>query len=181
MYPILSITSELKPKPMLKPGDIFLTTNQTILQKMVNFIQRFWSKDDKSKYGHAGIIINGFGDTFESQWKVMKKNIWKDYSNCKLLIARHSAMNYKTFMKSYLQVYNEHYGEYYPVYRILFYLYPPLTKLSIGKVVCSELAAKFLWNVEMMPFFNGCNPDTLHDHICWGAREGQWEIIYIQR
>lgn len=177
MISTLNIQSELRSD--LQPGDIFLTSNDTALQKSVNWIQRFWSKDDKSRYGHAGIIISETGDTFESQWKVMSKNIWRDYSNSKFLIARHSWMTPEKFNNAFDQIYREHNGQYYPVYRILFYLYPPLTKLSAGRLVCSELVAKFLYLCDMMPFFNGCNPDYLHDHIMWGIKEGPWRIVFI--
>ena len=167
-------------RPQLMPGDVFLTSNPMALQKGINFVQKIWSKDNKSKYGHAGIIVNSEGSTFEALWHVESKNVWEEYGSQRLMIARHNCMNAKTFMKGFRPVYAAHVGDFYPIYRLVFHALPPLAKLSVGNVVCSELAAKFLWNVEMFPYFNGCNPDNLYDHICWGVKEGQWSIIFEQ-
>jgi hypothetical protein len=150
------------------------------LQKAINGIQKFWSKDHKSKYGHAGIIIHPCGYTFEALWRVASQDLWEAYGSSKLLIARHDCMTRKTFWKGFNYIREQHAGDWYPFYRLIFHAFPPLAKLSMGKVVCSELAAKFLWHLEMFPYYNGCNPDDLNDHICWGVKEGMWSIIFEQ-
>ena len=140
-------------KPILRPGDIFLTSNPMALQKAINWVQKVWSKDHKSKYGHAGIITDPSGTTFEALWHVESKNVWDKYGDQRLLIARHACMNTKTFFKGFDRVCTDHNGKFYPFYRLLFHAVPPLAKLSVGNVVCSELAAKFLYTVEMMPYY----------------------------
>ena len=162
----------------LKPGDIFLTANPMSLGRAINAVQTFWAMDRKSTYGHAGIITSVPGTTFEALWTVKRQNIWKDYRNQKLLIARHKDMTHEDFMDGFEWIREQHEGDWYPVYRLVFHLFPPLAKLATGHVVCSELVAKFLWSIKKFPYFNGVTPDKLHDHIRWGTKEGRWEIVY---
>lgn len=160
----------------LAPGDIFLTVNPMALGRAINAVQSFYSKDGKSTYSHAGIIINPYGATYEALWKVESKNIWKHYSGKEVLIARHRFMNPATASRGIAYIANEHNEDFYPFYRLLFHMLPPLAKISTDKVVCSELVAKFLWRVELMNWYNGCTPDDLHDMIC--VIGSPWEIVY---
>lgn len=145
------------------------------LGRAIRKVQNLWAKDNKSTYSHAGIIINPDGTTYESLWHVKSQNLFEAYKGAKVLIARHDSMDMARFLKGYKLVRDEHDGDFYPFYRLIFHLVPPLAKLSIGRVVCSELVAKFLYSLKLFPYYNGCNPDNLHDHIKWARG---WSIVF---
>ena len=151
------------------------------LQKAINRVQKFWSKDGKSKYGHAGIITSRHGNTYEARWMVGPSKLWENYGDQDLLIVRHNAMNPRTFRKGIMITYRAYHNDFYPFYRLVFHMFPPLAKLNTGKAVCSELCCRMLYEVEMFPYYNGATPDNLHDHVCWGIKEGEWSIVFEQR
>ena len=155
-------------------GDVFLTANSRALNGIINFFQKLWSKDGKSKYAHAGIIVDPDGTTFESLWKVQQRNLNKACKGKKVLVARHENMK-DLFLPAYQKIYDQYNKDHYPIYRLLFHMVPPLAKLSTNKVVCSELVAKFLMHCDLMDYYNGCNPDDLHDYL--RVAKG-WNIIF---
>ncbi len=158
-----------------QPGDIFLSANPMALGKAINVVQRVWSKDSKSLYSHGGIIVDLAGTTFEALWTVKNQRLWADYRGEDILVARHEAMNPKTFARAYKWIQGLHGGDWYPFYRLVFHLIPPLAKLSVGRVVCTELIAKFLYRCELMRYYNGVNPDNIHDMVCdWNC----WDIVF---
>jgi len=159
----------------LKPGDIFLTENPMALGRAINAVQRFWSKDHHSVYSHAGIIIDEAGSTYESLWRVRSQNLYEAYKGNNILIARHEHMLPGAFNYAFKYIKQDHDRDFYPFYRLTFHLFPPLAKICTRSVVCSELVAKFLHYLDMFPFYNGCTPDDLHDHIVWGKG---WKKIY---
>lgn len=159
----------------LQPGDVFLTSNPMALSRAINWAQRIWNKDSKSKYSHAGILTDANGATFEAIWTVKSQNLFDAYEGDQVLIARHESMAHERFLEGFNPLYKEQNGKIYPFYRLIFHIIPPLAKLSIGKLVCSELVAKFLKNVGLMDYYNGCNPDNLHDVVRW--HKG-WKIIF---
>ncbi|MDY7000956.1 MAG: hypothetical protein SVS15_04140 [Thermodesulfobacteriota bacterium] len=157
------------------PGSIFLTRNPMALSRGINAVQRVWSKDHKSKYSHAGILIDEFGTTFESLWTVKSQNLFKAYAGCQVLIAHNDLITERVFRKAYEFVHAAHHKDFYPFYRLIFHIIPPLAKLSAGNVVCSELAAKYLWQAEVLNFYNGCNPNDLHHMVCF---HGHWIVDF---
>ena len=159
----------------LKNGDIFLSVNPMALGRAINAFQRFWSKDGASIYSHAGIISDTNGDTLESLWRVERQNLFKAYKGKRVLIARHAEMDLRSFYRAYQIIVEEHLDDFYPFYRLVFHMIPPLAKMSVGNVVCSELVAKFLNILGLFPYVSGCNPDNLHDTFIWGRN---WEIVY---
>lgn len=164
-----------------KPGDIFLTRNPMWLGHAINTVQWFWSKDGQSHYSHAGIIINSAGSTYEALWRVKKSHILTyagKQDPVPVLIARHETMSPENFIQAFNKIRQQHDNDFYPFYRLVFHIFPPLAKLSIGRVVCSELVAKFLTYADIMDWFNGCNPDDLHDII---RIDQKFHIIYEGR
>ena len=159
----------------LRPGDIFLSKNPMALGKAINAVQRFWAKDSHSIYSHAGIIIDEAGTTYESLWRVKSQNLFEAYKDDQVLIARHENMLPGAFHYAFEHIRQEHDNDFYPFYRLTFHLFPPIAKLCTNSVVCSELVAKFLHYLDMFPYYNGANPDNLHDHIKWAKG---WQIIY---
>jgi len=146
----------------LKPGDIFLTRNPMWLGRLINFVQKFWSQDDNSKYSHAGIIMSKYGDTFESLWTIKASNL-KEYKNKEIIILRFKNMSARRFRNGMNAVF-EHKGQLYPFHKLTLMLIPPLgKKINFGSVVCSELTAKFIkfsgWDI----YWKGMSPDGLDD------------------
>lgn len=161
---------------MLKPGDIFLTRNPMWMGRVINAVQKFTSKDGKSKYSHAGIITSIQGMTFEALWINKSQSLFKAYAGKEILIARHTNMTADRYLKGWNGV-KHHMGKIYAGHRLLFFLIcPPLAKyFSLGLGVCSELTMKFLFRAGLADAWKGWNPDDIHDMI---SHWKQWEIIF---
>ena len=169
----------LPPLPPLMPGDIFCSRNPMWLGRAINGIQRFWDVDNRSKYGHAGIIIDPHGKTFEALWTVKCQNVWQAYNvpeKSGLLIGRSADMTLSLFRAGWASV-KKHEGNWYPFHRLLLHMLPPLSKyVSTGRyLVCSELTAKFLVGAKHLDFYKGVNPDYLAGII---RRWENWDIVY---
>jgi len=148
---------------LLKKGDIFLSRNPMSLGKAINGVQKFWSKDNKSKYSHSGIIIDKYGTTLEALWSVKNQNLFNDYKDTEILIARCNTLK---DINSGLDNVNKHKGQWYPFYRLGLMIFPPLAKyLHFGRVVCSELTCKFLNKSGLNITYYGKTPDNVHDMI----------------
>ena len=165
-------TSRIK----LKKGDFFLSRNPMMLGRVINLNQKFWSKDNKSKYSHAGIILDEYGTTLESLWTVKSQNLFEGYKDTEILIARHDQMNVETFKKGYDGI-KHHIGQWYPGYRLPLMIFPPLAKyIHFGRVVCSELDYKFGTKAGLFNHkWYGKTPDDVHDMIKY---ERDWNIIF---
>lgn len=161
---------------MLKPGDIFLTANPMWMGRIINFVQKFTSKDSQSVYSHAGIILNSQGRTFEALWTNKNQDLFKAYCGKKILIGRHAGMTHNKFVKGWQGI-KHHKGKFYAGHRLLFFLFcPPLAKyFSLGLGVCSELTMKFLYRAGLAEAWKGWNPDDIDDMI---HHYREYEIIY---
>ena len=148
----------------LKPGDLFLTNSTNIISKSINFIQRWWSLDNKSTYSHAGIIVDKTGKTFEAKFKgLIYSNINEISKKSDLLIVRHSFMSETIFNKSFERL-KYHTGMMYPFHRLFLHIIPPLAKIfAKDKAVCSELVGQLLYQAEFLYYWKGINPDDLHE------------------
>jgi len=149
----------------LRPGDIFVARNPMMLGRIINAIQKFWAKDNQSKYSHSGIILSKDGETFEALWTNKRQNLFSAYAGKNILIGRHIDMNQTAFIKGWSGV-KHHEGKLYAGHRLLFFLFPPLAKyLNFGLGVCSELTAKFLFKAGLWTNWKGLNPDDIADRI----------------
>lgn len=166
----------------VRAGDIFCSANPMRLGKVINAIQRFWDIDNKSKYGHAGIITSSTGQTFEALWTVKHGNVFRDYyekaksGEGSLLIGRNIHMNHSDFVQGWNKV--RHFrGRRYPIHRLFLHLIPVMGKyITTGRfLVCSELTAKFLKGAGKLDFYKGVNPNYLADMI---LKWDDWEPIY---
>jgi hypothetical protein len=115
---------------------------------------------------HSGIVVNHAGDTFEATTKgIAEGSLWT-YSGKPVLIARHTDMDLALFQYAFDKTQRRR-GEAYPVYRLLFHIFPPLSKyLGGGMTVCSELVAEFLYFADLLEYWMGVNPDELEE-IFW--------------
>ena len=160
-------------KLRIKRGDIFLSKNPMSLGKLINAVQRFWSTDDKSKYSHAGIILTETGHTLEALWTVKSQNLYVDYKDTDILIARYVGVKDVTAGLHYIR---KHRGQWYPFYRLLFMAIPPIGKyINFGRVVCSELVCKYLAGADLDITWKGKSPDNIHDIVKNGK---DWIIIH---
>jgi hypothetical protein len=150
---------------IILPGDVFATTNRMVLARGINAFQRFWAHDNISEYSHAGIIIDSMGNTLESNWTVERKNIFTDYKDKKVIIARPLGLTAEKFVEAFTEI-KKHEGRWYPAYRLFFHMFPPTAKyLSFGKwLVCSELTAKWEYLIGYRhKFYAGTNVDMIVD------------------
>lgn len=160
----------------LLPGDVFLTSNPQMLGKLINLVQLVWSKDNQSKYTHSGIILDSTGGMIEATWTTRRGNIFEEYHNKRILIARHDEMDNEAFARGWDAI-KKHEGRWYPGYRLVFALIPPVAKfVNFGQAVCSEYTAKFLNNSVYCPdVWKGQTPDDIHDMVRnWKG----WSIPY---
>jgi hypothetical protein len=174
----------------LKSGDVFCSANSWAIGRAVQFVQKVLSKDNASKYGHAGIVVDGYGQTIEALWTT-KVNHLDSYIGKPVLIAR----PIKTIMDVEIsegmiesaleEIEANNLGRAYPFWRLLFHLVPPIAKhlTSRRHLVCSELVAKYLWLIRSRHNqYPGTNPDDLADE--WSrwknfkvVFEGTWEGV----
>jgi hypothetical protein len=153
----------------IRAGDVFATKNPMWLGRIINMIQRFWSRDGRSKYSHGGIIVNEHGETFEALWRIGRSTLFK-YAGEEIIIARCVTVSAKDIDFALKRLIVQHTGHFYPLWRLPMHLFPPLAKISIIKrPVCSELVAKYehLLGIRHGQWA-GTNPDTLSDEwIRW--------------
>jgi len=163
----------------LERGDIFCTRNPMMLGRAINFVQKVWSKDNKSEYSHSGIIIEG-GDlkqcySFEALWTNKIHGFYKAYKGRKVLIGRHKGMNYQTFDAGWEGV-KKHKDKWYAGYRLPLFFIPFLAKyINFGLGVCSELTMKFLYKAGLADTWKGWNPDDVADMV---HKWKNYDIIY---
>ena len=185
--------TESKQKLILRPGDVFATRNPQALGRGINAVQTWWSKDGKSTYSHAGIIIDEYGTTFEATWTLKRQDLFKAYAGEKVCIARWYGMTDQTARDALEELMGEHEGKMYPAWRVLLHIVPAIAKYASwgGKfIVCSELVAKFLYIIYQQgngwmdnygykwprhSHYCGANPDMLSDE--W-HRWGCWAIVF---
>ena len=160
----------------LRPGDLFLSENPMAMGVAINAVQRIWSVDSKSKYSHAGIIVDVDGLTLESLTTVKYQELFKSYAGTDILIARHRHMSLPKFHKGFEEI-RKHVGQWYPIYRIVFMIVPPIAKyIHFGRLLCSELVFKFLNKTGLTgEDWHGRTPDNLHDMV---KNSKDWTIIF---
>ena len=159
----------------LKPGDIFCTRNPMLLGRVINFVQKFFSADNESRYSHSGIVCNSDGTTFESLSTIRFSKL-DAYVGKQIIIGRHERMTLKTF-NSGMKAVKKHVGQIYPYHRLFLHLFRPAAKyISTGGFpLCSELVCKFLYSAKFVDAWKGKNPDDVADMI---RRWKEWEIVY---
>jgi len=166
-------------KITLMAGDIFFTRSENFIGKTIRSVQKFWSKDGKSRYNHCGVIISPKGKTIEALSKgVFHGNIFSDYGKTEIMIARHEHMNMHRFAKSYAVV-RKHLGRRYPHHRLLFHMMPVIAKnFNPSKLlVCSEITGKFLMTASLIGYYLGLNVDDLEDMV----RTYKWWNVITER
>jgi hypothetical protein len=162
--------------PLFQPGDIFLTSNKSIISSGINAVQGWWSLDGKSKYTHSGIIVDDTNKTFEAVFKgILYSNLDQILDDQPLLVARHQFMLPTVFNKSFERL-KYHTGAMYPFHRLFLHIIPPLAKIFAKKeAVCSELVTQLLYHAEFLDYWKGVNPDDLHNiFVHWEY----YDIIY---
>jgi hypothetical protein len=150
----------------LKTGDCFLVHRRTLLGKMIDVVETFWSKGDKCLYSHAGLIIHKGGTTLEVlQPRVASQNFYEAYSRHQVMVVRYTELTGEKLNKGISRVY-QHYGHLYPYWRL------PLEGLRLAKFVhwnsvfCSELVAQFLWYVGARDYhWFGVDPEDLEEEF----------------
>lgn len=165
------------PRPRVKHGDLFFSTGDEFLSDGIRTFEALWASDGHAFWTHNGIICNAFGRTFEMQPEggVHRPDIWT--RGDPLLIVRHECMSRRTFMRAYPRLLSDYGHRRYPQERLLLHAAGPLARIPTGLLVCSELAAKLFYDVELLPGYLGWSPDALADHVCWGG--SQWQIVYF--
>ena len=164
---------------ILRPGDFFAVQGKGFISWAINFFQRFWSKDNESIYSHAGIILDANGTTMEALEKgtLESQNLFEAYKGREVLIARYDHLTPALHRAGLEALKEEFEGEGYPFYRLLLHIFPPLAKLHfLGRGVCSEVVAYYLWQVGARgQQWAGVNPDTLADE--W-VRWRDFTVVY---
>jgi len=178
----------------LRPGDIFVSENpSTILRFCIMHAQKALSMDGKSKYGHAGIIIDNTGKTFESGIRIPDKhgvrigygNLFDDYQDMEVMILRHEKMTEKLFKNAFVPLAMEYNKKIYPMWRLPLMLTPVFArKLHFTNLgVCSEIAAKLLFNAGLLPQWLSVFPDMIADwgHPIYGMKGFNivWEGVIV--
>ena len=146
---------------------------------MINFLQCFWAKDNESKYSHAGLILDSDGTTLEALNKgtLESQNLFEIYQGQQIIIARYNNLTPEIHKVALVALKKEFGGEGYPFYRLLLHIFPPLAKLHfLGRGVCSEVVAYYLWQVMgRHKWWASTNPDTLADEwVRWRA----YTVVY---
>ena len=176
----------------LRPGDVFVTKNPAPIGRAINKIQALVSRDGRSVYSHAGIILDSKGTTLESLWRCKRQNLFKAYAGKPVCIARWPGISDVQYESALQAIQGKYEGRRYPIWRLLFHMIPVIARhISAGGrfVVCSELVARFLFQLRLQggykdaagynwprhKYFCGTNPDMLADE--WHRWHG-YEIVF---
>lgn len=159
-------------RPQLCPGDEFATRNPMALGIAINAFQKAKAADNESEYSHTGIITDPYGATIEALWTVKQQNVWEAYRGERVLIVRNVNMTLPIYAAGFNKI-RKHLGQWYPVHRFVLHLLGVAKWVHWGRVVCSELTAKFeegcaeyLGPDKASGFMRnhyGVNPDNLVD------------------
>ena len=167
----------------LRPGDIFVSENSSaFLRFFIMRAQKAMAMDSHAKYGHAGIIVDSEGKTFESGIKIPGmiglrmgyQNLFEDYQGTEVMILRHKKMTPDIFEKAFLPLDIKYRNKIYPMWRLPMMLTPILArKLHFTDLgVCSEITAHLLYNAGFVPQWLSVYPDMIADwgHPVWGMK-----------
>jgi hypothetical protein len=171
-------------RPRLQQGDVFVVAGTAWYQKAIMMVEKLHSKDNDADYGHAGIITNELGDTFEALLTVRNGSVF-NYKGKPILIARPNAkvdgtlihpIEFKTSLDTLREL---HSGKLYPFWRIPLHLFGNFFAkyLATGRfLVCSELVAKYLCFIRAFDVvYKGINPDDLADRF---EHYRNFDIVY---
>ena len=167
----------------LQAGDIFVSENPSpFLKFFIMRAQKSIAFDGKAIYGHAGIIVNKEGKTFESGIKIEGlsgfrigyQNLYENYEGVSVRVLRHREMTPDRFQYAFAPLSRTYNRKPYPIWRLPFFLVPSVArKLKLTSLgVCSEIAAKLLYNLNLIPQWRSVFPDMLSDwgHSVWGKK-----------
>lgn len=163
----------------LQAGDVFVVRGDTSISYLIRVAGKFWSNDGECTYNHAGIIIDGEGNTFESLNRIDHYKL-DAYKGNYILIVRHKAMSPIKFSDGWAAI--KHLDRViYPWWRLGLHLVH-LARLvhRSGIPVCSELVGMFENGAGLRKVYWGLTPDNLADE--WRISkfysiifEGIWE------
>ena len=175
----------------LRAGDVFCCSNTFLFNTIINKYQTLVAHDNKSMYGHSGIIIDKYGNTFEALHTNSFHNLYERYEDKNVIVARYTKLDedqWQDILDPFIEKYKD---RKYPYYRLALYLIPSLAKyISFNKkrLVCSELVAEFLYQAHLScghesdgikwprhEFCRGTYPDLLCDE--W-HRWQNFEIVF---
>lgn len=167
----------------LNPGDLFVSQNPSpFLRFFIMHAQKTIAFDSHAKYGHAGIIVDKEGKTFESGIKIKGirgyrigyQNLFENYQGENVMILRHEKMTEALFKSCFIPLTMKYNRRVYPVWRLPLFLVPVFArKLHLTDLgVCSEIATKLLYNAKLVPQWRSVFPDMLADwgHEIWGMK-----------
>lgn len=157
---------------LLCPGDEFAARHPTPLGSLINLAQAAKAVDNESLYTHTGIVTDPYGSTVEAFWTVKSRNLWEAYRGARVLIVRNMNMQPDVYAAGFEKI-RKHLGQWYPVHRLLLHALGLAKWIHWGRIVCSELTAKFETGCAeflgpdktsgFMRNYYGVNPDNLVD------------------
>lgn len=152
---------------MVRPGDFFVTRNNSLLSDLINFFQRLRASDGKACFSHAGFFTDQNGTSFEALWKVREYNFWEEHDGDIAIIARHECMMPTTFARHYREIRATYGGRIYPAYRLLFHISTALAQWApAGRGVCSEITMHLAHMCELSTWYRSATPDDVADWMC---------------
>lgn len=159
----------------LNAGDVFLVESGSIISPVTNFFQKLWSRDNRSKYCHAGIIIDDTNTTLECRWTVCSTNFMEFYKDKDVLIARCENLKNIDFTNGLLQILKFK-GQWFPVHRMILHAFHLAKFIHWQSVVCSELVAKYLHGIGTRHnYWWGTTVDDLEEEL---KNWKQYSIVY---
>jgi hypothetical protein len=148
-----------------------------LLGRIINAFQKFWSKDNESKYSHSGFMLDS-QTSFEALWMNKKQDFFKAYGGRNVLIGRNKKMTPIRFREGWRGI-KHHEGKPYAGHRLFFFMIPFVAKYcNLGLAVCSELTMKFLFKTGLAGMWQGWNPDDVADMI---RKWKNWDIVFEGR
>jgi hypothetical protein len=157
----------------LRPGMVFAVNSKSLLARAINWCQKVKATDNDSCYNHAGIIVNGEGQTFEALTKIGYSGLYK-HKGKEIIVAMHKQMTDKRFNKAWPEI-SKLNGKMYPFPRLALHLVGLAKFIHWKFPVCSELVAKFEFECGLRKQWWGVNPDNLADE--WDISK-HYDVIY---
>lgn len=154
----------------MKRGDIFVVEGTRWISKLIR-----WRTG--GLFSHAGIVLNGIGQTLEALPEGIVHSTINQYKGQRILIVRPQAE--KEAIEDTLQyVQNKWLGSTYPYWRLIVHLIGFDNWSLLNVPVCSELAAYYEKQLGLRNEYWGINPDDLGDEWILSDKH---EIIYRGR
>ena len=149
----------------LVSGDILLLSGKRWDSRTIRWFQSLWAKDGRVDYDHAAVVVSK-DVLFEATTPTIGLyNIEPEhYLGSTVKVFRCNGMTFARAVEGRKYIFKLS-GLKYPVYRLFLFALRLARFIHWKRMVCSEVAAKFLTDAGFYDRWWGVDVDQLHDYM----------------